>query len=367
MQWYTIPNVGEIESPGLVFYVDRMISNIKVLKAMLPDLKRLRPHVKTHKCLEVSGLMIAHGITHFKCATIAEAEMLGESAAEDVLLAYQPVGPNLLRFAQLQEKYPQTRFSCLVDNAFSAGELADVATDYSIEFHVYIDVNVGMNRTGIIPTKVSELATMISETDRLKLLGLHAYDGHIHDEDFAQRGEKVKPIIASLTDLQTTLQNELNQEITVIAGGTPTFPMYAATTDFVCSPGTFILWDKGYQAAFKEQEFLPAALIVSRIISLPEKNVICTDLGHKAVAAENILSKRVSFLNAPELLPLGQSEEHLTLEAKENHSYKVGDVLYGIPFHVCPTVALHEFAYAIQPETDIEIWPIIARKRKITI
>src|SRR5690606_20967355 len=98
---------------------------------------------------------------------------------------------------------------------------------------------------------------------------------------------------------------------------------------------------------YTEQAYLTAALVVCRVISLPEAGTICVDLGHKAVAAENDLNRRVYFLNAPGLIPLSQSEEHLTLKAGKNHNFKIGDVLYGIPIHICPTCALYNNATII--------------------
>ncbi|WP_332369303.1 hypothetical protein [Spirosoma telluris] len=134
-----------------------------------------------------------------------------------------------------------------------------------------------------------------------------------------------------------------------------------------CSPGTFIYWDKGYQMILPEQAFLPAALVVARVISLPEPSKICVDLGHKSIASEGELVGRVTFLNAPELKAVGQSEEHLVLEAGEGHSYNVGDVLYGIPNHVCPTVALYERAYTIEGGATTGEWLTVSRDRVISV
>jgi D-serine deaminase-like pyridoxal phosphate-dependent protein len=134
-----------------------------------------------------------------------------------------------------------------------------------------------------------------------------------------------------------------------------------------CGPGTFIYWDKGYLNLCPEQDFLPAAVLVTRIISLPSPARVCTDLGHKSVAAENEISRRIFFLNAADLTPVSQSEEHLVCEATPNHNYQTGDVLYGIPFHVCPTVALYERAYTIENGKISGEWKNIARDRKITI
>lgn len=365
--WYELENLANIDSPGLIFFEDRIRENIKILLSLIDQKSRLRPHVKTHKSAAVTKLLLAAGLQQFKCATIAEAEMLGKCEAPDVLLAYQPVGPNIARYMVLKERFPKTSFSCLVDNQETASSIAAVAKQNNTSVQVFIDLNVGMNRTGILPEKAFELYEELHSIDGLKVLGLHAYDGHIHESDYKIRQEKVNEIITVLQDLSQQIEHQYQHKPKVIAGGTPSFPIYAAASNFECSPGTFALWDHGYQQAFHEQHFLPAALVLSRIVSLPEKNLICTDLGHKAVSAENSLSQRVTFLNAPNLIPVSQSEEHLVLDAGENHGYKVGDVLYGLPYHVCPTVALYDDAWSVSSERPPEIWPISSRKRKDTI
>jgi D-serine deaminase-like pyridoxal phosphate-dependent protein len=72
-------------------------------------------------------------------------------------------------------------------------------------------------------------------------------------------------------------------------------------------------------------------------------------------------------MNAPELKFTGQSEEHLVAEAGSNHSYKIGDVLYGMPIHICPTVALYERAYTVNDGKVGGEWRTVARDRKITL
>lgn len=365
--WYEIEVVSHVSSPGLVFYEDRIRHNIDLLISMIDDKSRLRPHVKTHKSVEVTKLLLDAGLQKFKCATIAEAEMLGSCEATDVLLAYQPVGPNITRFIALQERFPKTSFSCLVDNLETANHMASLAGEHKTTIKVYIDLNVGMNRTGIHTNKVFHLYEDLIAMEGLTLMGLHAYDGHIHDSDYTIRQEKVTEIIHVLQKLSSQIEQRYHQKPIIIAGGTPSFPIYAEATDFECSPGTFTLWDSGYQQAFQEQHFLPAAVLVSRIVSLPGEELICTDLGHKAVSAENELTRRVNFLNAPNLVPVGQSEEHLVLDAGLQHGYKVGDVLYGLPHHVCPTVALYDDILSVSSERPPEVWKITSRKRKDTI
>src|SRR5258705_9631134 len=132
------------------------------------------------------------------------------------------------------------------------------------------------------------------------------------------------------------MKNDLTQkgfdEPIIIIGGSPTFSIHCKRKNVECSPGTFIYWDKGYTDLCPEQAFLTAAVLVTRVISIPSSTRITTDLGHKSVAAENEITRRVFFLNAENVKPVGQSEEHLVLEVPENHSYRVGDIFYGIPF-----------------------------------
>jgi D-serine deaminase-like pyridoxal phosphate-dependent protein len=361
--WFEIKNINELDSPALVVFPERVKHNIQLAIEMVGDVSRLRPHIKTHKSADVTKLMLQAGITKFKCATIAEAEMLAQCNAPDVLLAYQPLGPKLNRFISLIKKYSATKFSCLTDNKAAASEQSTAFTENNLTVPVFIDLNVGMNRTGIAPDeKAVELFQQCSSLKGITVVGLHAYDGHLRDSDFELRKQRCDEAFNTVLAL-----NEKLKLPTIIAGGSPAFSIHCNRKNMECSPGTFIYWDKGYTDLCPEQKFLPAVVLVTRVISLPSPNRICLDLGHKSVSAENEISRRVFFLNAEGLKPVGQSEEHLVLETTEGHRYKTGDVLYGLPFHVCPTVALYERVFTIENGSVTGEWKNIARDRKIIV
>ena len=314
--WFTIKNIDTVDSPALVIYLDRVKANIALIKGMIDDVSRLRPHVKTHKTKEVSQLLMDAGITKFKCATIAEAEMLAAIQAPDVLLAYQPIGPKVERLIHLIKSYPATRFSCLVDDLKAAEVIAERAVAYGVTIPVYIDLNVGMNRTGITPDqKAFQLYVYCHQLPGIAVVGLHAYDGQIKDTDLARRKQNCDAAFEPVERLKEALIKSGFEEPVVVVGGSPCFPIHAARQKVECSPGTFVFWDASYQQMLPEQPFLPAALVVSRVVSHPEENTWCTDLGHKSIAPENPLSNRVTFLNAPALQFLGQSEEHLVVQS----------------------------------------------------
>jgi D-serine deaminase-like pyridoxal phosphate-dependent protein len=167
-------------------------------------------------------------------------------------------------------------------------------------------------------------------------------------------------------NLKEALLGRGMEEPVIIAGGSPTFPIHAKRKDVECSPGTFIYWDKGYSDTLSEQPFEYAALVLTRVISKPGDDIVCVDLGHKSIASENPLNKRVYFLNAPDVEPVSHSEEHLVLKTI-NAQFSIGDVLMGVPYHICPTCALYDSAVVVNDHIANDRWAIASRNRIITV
>jgi D-threonine aldolase len=342
MKWYELKNPGDIDSPALLVYPERVNANIDAAIQITGDPMRIVPHGKTHKSSQGFEAMISKGITRFKCATIRELVIAARSGAKQVVLSYQPVGPKIQRFIETIKMFPGTSFACLVDDADAASSLADAFQAENLVVDVFIDLNTGMNRTGTSPDENAfALYEFVHTRSNLRFAGLHAYDGHIKEPDVEKRKLLSDAGFRSVLQLRKKLAALTGHDIELIAGGSPTFPVHASYVDRTCSPGTFIFWDHGYEVSCPEQPFLVAAVLLCRVISKPTADLITVDLGHKAVAAENVITRRVHFPSDPDLTAISQSEEHLVLKTAE-HEYKVGDVLYGIPYHICPTVALYD-------------------------
>lgn len=364
MEWYRLRNENEVDSPALLVYPDRIKHNVALAISMIGDVDRLRPHVKTHKTKEILQLQLDAGITKFKCATIAEAEMLGEWEAPDVLLAYPLYGPKIVRFLSLVQRFPATQFSVIVDHEASAHALSAATAAVGKVIGSYIDLDIGMGRTGIQPSDGAlALYRLCAGLEGLTISGFHAYDGHMRENDLAKRKRQCDENFAPIARMVEQLLTEGFPKPKIIIGGSPSFPIYAQYPEVECSPGTFVLWDKGYGDTLPEQAFLPAAVLLCRIVSMPAPNRLCVDLGHKAVASENPLDKRVYFLNAPDLKPISHSEEHLVLTASEGHHYREGDVLYALPIHICPTVALYDSLKVIDQSKCVGTWTVAGRSR----
>jgi D-serine deaminase-like pyridoxal phosphate-dependent protein len=349
-----------------LLYSERIDENLRRMVEIVGDPKRLRPHVKTHKLPQIVARQVALGVTRAKCATIAEAEMSAAAGATDVLLAQQPVGPNVARLLALQRAFPQAAFSTLVDDAGALAELGRQAQAAGTTVEVFIDLDIGMHRTGIGPGAAVELYRAICSTPGIRPGGLHAYDGHLHQHDATERAAACEASYAPVEKLRAELLAAGLPVPRIIAGGTPTFPMHARRGTIECSPGTTVLHDAGYGTKVPDLPFTPAAILLTRVISHPAENRLCVDLGHKSVAAE-MPHPRAIFPALPEAQAVVHSEEHLVLETPRAKEFPVGTALYAIPWHICPTVNLHSEAWLVKDNRAVERWPIVGRQRRITI
>ena len=365
--WYRIDNIDNVPSPALLVFPDRIESNIKKMIEIAGGAEKLRPHVKTHKMSEIIRLQMKYGIHKFKCATIAEAEMVAGCGVKDILLAMQPVGPNQERLFSLKRMFPEAEISCIADNEAIIKQLSYLASKHNLNTSVWLDINVGMERTGIAPgEEAARLYKMISESPGLKAEGLHVYDGHIHDKELSFRRTRCDDAFIHVNFFIEKLKRAGIPPFKIVAGGTPSFPVHALREGVECSPGTLLLWDYKSAGTFEDMDFLFAAVLLMRIVSKPGNDLLCIDLGHKAVASE-MVQPRVKIFGIDDFTVLNHSEEHLVIRTDEAEKYKTGDPLYGIPYHICPTVALHETVYVVENNIVTQQWNVAARKRKITV
>lgn len=367
LEWYHLTDTTNVISPSLLVYPDRIERNIQLMVEMAGGTEFLRPHIKTHKMAEIVQLQMRYGIQKFKCATIAEAELLAQCEAHDILLAMQPVGVNIQRFFKLMETYPNSEFSTLVDNRKTLNEFISECESKNTKVALWMDINNGMNRTG---TQVGDKAKALYKNMAANLYilakGLHTYDGHIRNEDISERKNACDSAFEPVLKFKAELDREKLGPIEMVAGGSPTFPIHSKRPNIESSPGTTLLWDERYSISFKEMYFLTSAILITRVISKPGTHLLCFDLGHKSIAPE-MEFPRVRIFGLENCEQIGQSEEHLVVRCEDADNYEVGDVFYAIPMHICPTVAKYETVSTVENNKITDTWKVAARNQKIKI
>lgn len=363
---YRAADPSRIPTPSLLVYPDRVRANIARAVAVAGGPERLRPHVKTHKCPEILAAQRAAGISRFKCATLAEAEMAARAGARDIVVAYPLVGVHIERFVRLLRAFPDAAFRPIVDHPAPLAALGEALAAAHLEVDALLDLDSGMHRTGVpIGETAESLYRQIARTPGLRPGGLHCYDGHIHDRDLEARSRAAKEGRDAVLGLRDALARAGLAVPRVVMAGSVTFPCHAGEPQIELSPGTFVLHDGNYLRDFPDLGFVPAALALARVVSLPAPDRITIDLGYKAIASDSPGPRGFawSIANAQ---PQEQSEEHWVWSVSPRHALAPGDFVYVLPAHICPTVALHERMLVIQDGRWTESWRVSARTRQLS-
>ena len=367
---YLITNPDEVLSPGLVVFEEILRENVSRMIEIAGDVRRLRPHCKTHKMVDVTRMEVGVGVVKHKCATFAEAEMLALGGARDVFLAYNMVGPNIERAARYRQRFPEVRFSVAADHPEPVDALNDAMARAGERVDVFVDIDTGLRRTGLPPgSEARGLYAKIGASSHLTPAGLHLYDGQNHQSDLDERQRAVDRGWDAVCALRERLENASLAVPAIVAGGTGTFPVYAGKDDpaLELSPGTCVFHDDGYAREFPDMEFVAAALVLTRVVSRPSRDRVTFDLGYKACAADPPAGSRLHFPGIPDAKEVLQNEEHLVIETQRASSYRPGDVELAIPAHICPTSALHSHAWVVSGGRARERWVVTARDRALTL
>jgi D-serine deaminase-like pyridoxal phosphate-dependent protein len=309
--------------------------------------------------------MLAKGITKVKAATLVEAEVCAAAGMPEILLSFPQTGPNVARLLKLSQAFPQTKIAALSDDEANILHLSTAFAQAGRKIEVWLDIDVGQHRSGIEPgDQAFELYKLIQNSPGTTAGGLHIYDGQVRELDLEGRIKHGEEAFGAAAALIKRIQAAGLPMQPPACGGTPTFPVHALHVDRTYSPGTCVFWDYSYATKFQDLEFEYALLLLGRVVSKPGGNRLCIDLGYKSVSPDNA-GPRLELLGVGEWKWLGQWEEHLSVETPAAANLRVGDPVYAVPFHVCPTVALHRAMYVVRDGHVDGEWQVAARDRKM--
>jgi D-serine deaminase-like pyridoxal phosphate-dependent protein len=354
LESYRLKRPQEIITPALLIYPELVDANIQATLRMIGgDPDRWRPHIKTAKVASIIHRLIAHGIRNFKSSTTLELLTACQAGAADVLLAFPVGGANAKRLIDIAKNFPNTRVSVLADSLPQANAWQGTGIG------IFLDVNSGMNRTGIDQTRTEDvvaLARRIGSSFR----GLHYYDGHIGGYDLNERTVSAHRGYEQLMVLVHALENADIAVKEVITSGTPTAPCGYSYPGFKgapfvhrISPGTIVYNDFTSLEQLPNYGYIPAVLVLSAVISHPMPDIVTCDAGHKSVSADAGVPTCL-VLGHSELTPLNPSEEHLPIRSLSRDKLPdLGDYLYLLPRHVCPTVNNFDSALMVTTSGDV--------------
>jgi D-serine deaminase-like pyridoxal phosphate-dependent protein len=360
---YRIRHIDTLETPALVFYEEKIQENIARIGKLLGGYDRLRPHIKTHKCREILDMQMAAGVSRVKCATPKEVHLAAQAGVRDILLAYPIVGPLAHHVAAIKRDYPELLLHVLVDHPAQVAPLAKACVAVRVEVGIMVDVNSGMNRTGIeAGAQACALVDLIRKTRGVRFEGLHSYDSPPAPGGPSDREPVYRRALQTVIDARMAVEKLGVRVPRVVAGNSMDFALAATMTGIdEVSPGTWILWDQGYETLLPDH-FAYAALVVGRVISRPSPTLFAVDAGYKSVSADPAIP-HAQVLSTPGSEVVGRWEEHLLVRlATPSAEPLVGAPAYIVPVHICSTVNLWDEAVVVDARGEITgRWQIAAR------
>ena len=369
---YRISGMEEVLTPALVIYPEMIASNLeRTLTLLEGDGSRWRVHIKTAKLGYTLRMLVERGIRNFKCATTLELLTACECGADDVLFAYPSMGANARRVQELAAQFPRVRVSVLAENEEQVRQWPGSRVG------VFIDINPGMNRTGVEQNAVADVVALARAVRGagLEFRGLHYYDGHLGGLEFNERAPVAHRGYDQLLQLVGAIERAGLPVGELITAGTPSFPAALAYGGFRgqgfvhrVSPGTIVYCDASSLTQLPaEYGYRPAALVAAHVVSQPRAGIVTCDGGHKTVSADAGVPTCV-VVGHPELTPLAPSEEHLPFAVAEGaRGPQPGDILYLLPRHVCPTVNNFDCALLVRRGEIEGVEKVSARGREVPL
>ena len=343
----------ELPTPALVIDVDAMRDNIATMAAWNRDHVAVRPHFKTHKCIEIAREQISAGAIGITCATVWEARALVNAGLDEILIANEVVGP--AKLSVLGELAQEARITVAVDDADNATALAEVARSGGAELGAIVEVDVGLHRGGVRSAEEAvRLARHLDTLGGLRLRGVMGYEGHVVTEpDPLVRRRRAAVAMDELAGFVDALRDDGHTVEIVSAGGTNTYDMTGADPRITeLQAGTYVVMDGAY--APLAPAFRPALKIMATVVSRQGATAVL-DCGTKCLAVD-------AALPTP---PIGSvrevHEEHTLLDVADGEPPALGDVLELTVGYCGGTINLHDVYFVASGEEIVDIWHIRGR------
>ena len=323
----------DLQTPALVVDKAMLEHNLATMAAALPG-NRLRPHVKAHKTTALAKLQQQHGHEGFTLATIREVEgMAAAGLGQDLMLANEVLDAR--RLGAVVES--GARVTLAVDSDITV----QAAVDGGVR-EVVIDVNVGLPRCGVDPSRAGALADL-ARSKGLVVRGVMGYEGHVMPvEDVEDKRRQTEECMALLLKASADVGGEL-----VSAGGTGNYAINTWANEI--QAGSYLLMDTAYGA--QGLPFQQALTVLARVISVNPAGWAVADLGLKSLGMDH----------GNPTIPGGDvwfcSDEHTTFSGE----FAVGDLVRAQPAHVDPTVAMHERMYVVSGDEVVDVYEVDLR------
>lgn len=369
--------ITDLATPCVLIDRQRLDRNISRMQAAATaGGKRLRPHTKTHKSVQIARQQVGAGAAGITCAKLGEAEVFASAGFDDIRVAY-PLNP--ASAARVIALLGRTQLSFVVDHAGVARAWADALTAAGRQADVLVKVDVGLHRCGIDPADpgAARFVAEVASLPGLRVRGLLSHAGHAYGAGSPAEAERIaREEAATLTTLaaQAAALGVSLEEISV--GATPTARFSASLSGPTeLRPGNYVFFDR-MQVALGSASWDDCALtVLARVMTAHAPDRLILDCGSKTLSSDlvrgpgprpghgAVMTALDSSVPDDSLLVERLSEEHAVVRTASHSALRPGDLVRIVPNHACVVMNLVDEAWIVEGDLAVERLPISARGR----
>ncbi|MGL5316182.1 MAG: alanine racemase, partial [Peptostreptococcaceae bacterium] len=358
----------DLSTPNFILNLDTLENNLKVVQDLCDrNNKELWPMTKTHKSTWLAKKQMEFGAKGLLVGTVDEAEAFVDAGVNAITLPY-PISnvPSIRRTIDLTKK---ARIILSFDNVEAAQIWNDELSKENLTLEYFILINSGLNRLGVKPDSVVELAKGLSKFDKLKLIGISTHPGHVYA---VTSPEEVAPVSKQEVEVmgeakRLLVENGFDVKY-VASGSTPTFfDVVDSDVLDILRPGNYPFYDNIQLSLDICNEEDCALTALGTIISRPSENLFIMDVGSKCLGLDkgahgsSLITGFGKVKGHDNLNIIGLSEEVGKIEIVGDTDLKVGDKIEIIPNHSCSCANMTSYVVGYRGDEVVEVIEIDVR------
>jgi D-serine deaminase-like pyridoxal phosphate-dependent protein len=359
--------VYDLETPALLLHLDVVERNLAFMAERARRLGvALRPHAKTHKCVELGRRELAHGAVGLTVATLVEAETFARAGMPDLIWAF-PLDPTHLPHVKRIVEETGAVLRVVVDDLATAQALSGSG------LHVWLKVDCGNHRAGVDPASpyAREVAQALGRERGLVFDGILSHSGHAY-----RTTSKAEAAIVAESERRVMVEfaERLRTERIPVRGiSVGSTPAMAAARDLTgvteARPGNYVFYDRTMVLiGCCEWSDVGVTVLATVVSHQPGAAQFIVDAGALALSKDagpshgNLPQAMGAVKGHPELTVAALSQEHGIIRAASaaviDGRFSVGQRIELLPNHSCLTVAQFDEYQVVRDGQVVERWPI---------
>jgi D-serine deaminase-like pyridoxal phosphate-dependent protein len=353
--------VERVDTPAPIVLVDIMQGNIDRMQGFAAQHNLdVRPHVKTHKCVEIGRRQVEAGAVGITAGNVGEAEVFAAAGFDNIFLAY-PIWPAGTKGTRIRRLAETIRLRVGVDNVAAVEALADAMGDEPDRLQVVVEVDCGARRSGAPPEVSGDLA-LVARNRGLVPVGVFTYPGHGGSSRDARKRAAEDQQAALTTAVRSLADVGVTAEV-ISAGSTPTVEFSTSSLITEIRPGEYVFCDLDNTRLGACSEDQIALFVAATVVSDWVPDQVILDVGTKALGREGTPERGYGGVAGTKAVLAKLNEYHgfLALPAGKFRP-SVGTVVPVVPNHVCPVVLnFDELIVTDSAGRSLQRWPVDAR------